>query len=139
MTCLNVIVLSGNLTRDPEVRQTPTGKTVCEFSLATSDSYTSKDGARVEQACFTNIVTWNRQAEVCGQYLAKGSSVVIEGRLHFEQWEAQDGQKRSRHKVWANRIQFVGKRDKGGETEPGPSPLAEKLETVEVATTEEPF
>jgi single-strand DNA-binding protein len=107
--------------------------------VATSDSYTAKDGARVEQVCFTNIVTWNRQAEVCGQYLAKGSSVVIEGRLHFEQWESQEGQKRSRHKVWANRIQFVGKRDKEGEAEPAASSSGEKAETVEVASTEEPF
>jgi len=139
MTCLNVVVLSGNLTRDPELRQTPAGKNVCEFSLATSDAYTSKDGVRVEQVCFTNIVAWNRQAEICAQYLAKGSGVVIEGRLHFEQWESQEGQKRSRHKVWVNRIQFVGKRDK--ETEPGPdsSSPGDKPETVEAASASEPF
>jgi single-strand DNA-binding protein len=109
MATMNYVALAGNLTRDPEMRQTPAGKSVCEFGLAVSDNYAARDGTRVEQTCFANIVAWNRQADACGEHLAKGSAVLVEGRLHFEQWEGNDGQKRSRLKVWANRVEFLGR------------------------------
>ncbi len=109
MTGFNRVVLVGNLTRDPELRQIPSGTAVADLGMATNEKYKNRDGQTVESTCFVDIVTWGKQAQVCGQYLAKGSSILVEGRLQFDQWKASDGQNRHKLRVRADRIQFLGK------------------------------
>ncbi|MBI4565907.1 MAG: single-stranded DNA-binding protein [Planctomycetes bacterium] len=108
MASLNKVLLIGNLTRDPELRFTPQGAAVSEFSIAINRSYTSKTGERKEDVAFIDIVAWARQAELCAEYLKKGRPVFVEGRLTQDRWEQPDGQKRSRIRVTAERIQFLG-------------------------------
>ena len=110
---LNKVFLAGNLTRDPEVRYTPSGTAVAKLGLAVSDSYTNKAGEKVETTCFVDVDVWSRQAEACGEYLSKGSPVLVEGRLQLDQWESKEGEKRSKLKVHADRIQFLGRSKKG--------------------------
>lgn len=108
MASLNKVFLLGNLTRDPDLRYTPSGSAVCEFGLAVSRRF-SANGADQEEVCFVDIIVWSKQAENCKQYLSKGSPALIEGRLQFDQWEDRNGGgKRSRLRVLAERVQFVG-------------------------------
>ncbi len=109
MANLNKVLLMGNLTRDPELRYIPSGTAVATFTVATNRAYTLASGEKREEACFVRVVTWARQAELCGQYLAKGSPVFVEGRLQSRSWEAPDGQKRSALEVVAQNVQFLGK------------------------------
>ena len=110
MASFNKVILLGNLTRDPELRHTPAGMAVCSFDLAVNRSYTTKAGERKEEACFITVVAWDKQAQTCAEYLSKGRQVLVEGRLQHRSWETQDGQKRSKHEVVAERVQFVGAR-----------------------------
>jgi single-strand DNA-binding protein len=104
---LNKVLLMGNLTRDPEVRYTPKGTAVGDLAIAINDSYKAQDGTLKETVTYVDIEVWGRQAETCKQYLTKGRPVFIEGRLKLDQWE-QEGQKKSRLKVVAERVQFLG-------------------------------
>ncbi len=122
MASLNKVFLMGNLTRDPEVRYTPKGTAVADLGLAINMVYRTQDGSDREEVVYVDVVTWGRQAETCGQYLSKGSPVFVEGRLQLDQWEDKDGQKRSRLRVRAERVQFLG-RGKAGEPK-GPAPSA---------------
>jgi single-strand DNA-binding protein len=108
MAYVNRVMLMGNLTRDPQLRQTPGGTAVADLGLAISDKYTNKAGEAVETTCFVDIVVWDRQAETCGQYLRKGSPVMVEGHLQLDEWETKEGQKRSKLRVRAERVQFLG-------------------------------
>ena len=110
MASFNKVILIGNLTRDPELRYTPSGAPVCNFDLAVSRSYTTQGGERRDEVCFITIVVWSKQAEACGEYLAKGRPVLVEGRLQQRSWETPEGQKRSKHEVVAERVQFLGPR-----------------------------
>ena len=110
MASINRVFLMGNLTRDPQVRQIPSGTSVADLGLAVNESYRNKSGEQVESTCFADIVVWGRQAEACGEYLSKGSAVFIEGRLQFDQWESKDGDRRSKLRVRADRVQFMGSR-----------------------------
>jgi single-strand DNA-binding protein len=114
MTGFNRVVLMGNLTRDPKVRQIPSGASVADLGLAASETYKSKNGETVETTCFVDIVTWGRQAETCGEYLKKGSPVLVEGRLQLDQWESPEGEKRSKMRVRADKVKFLGKSNNGG-------------------------
>ncbi|MDP6526238.1 MAG: single-stranded DNA-binding protein [Kiritimatiellia bacterium] len=114
MRGFNRVVLMGNLTRDPNLRHVPSGMAVADIGLASSESYRNKEGERVEKTCFVDIVTWGRQAETCSQYLSKGAPVLVEGRLQYDQWETDEGQRRSKLLVRADRVQFLG-RPKSGE------------------------
>lgn len=114
MANLNMVLLIGNLTRDPELRYIPSGTAVANFGLATNRIYNTQDGERKEEVCFVEIVVWSKTAENCANYLSKGSPVFIEGRLQFDSWETEDGQKRSKLKVVANRVQFLGGRREEG-------------------------
>ncbi|MGH7988328.1 MAG: single-stranded DNA-binding protein [Candidatus Binataceae bacterium] len=112
---VNKAILIGNLGRDPEVRYLPSGQTVANFTLATSDSYTDRSGARQERTDWHNIVVYGKQAELCGQYLKKGRQVYIEGRISNRQYEAKDGSgKRYRSEIVAQRVQFLGGRAGAG-------------------------
>ncbi|MCP4176502.1 MAG: single-stranded DNA-binding protein [bacterium] len=106
MASFNKVMLMGNLTRDPELRYTPSGSAVCDFSIAINRKY-SAGGQEKEEVCFVDIVVWAKQAESCGKYLKKGSAVFVEGRLRNDNWEDKDGRKRSRLRITAERVQFL--------------------------------
>ena len=108
MANLNKVLLIGNLTRDPDLRYIPSGAAVANFGLAINRTYTNSTGEKVEDVCFVDVVAWSRLAEVCGEYLTKGRPVFIEGRLQMDSWEQEDGKKRSKLKVIAQNIQFLG-------------------------------
>ena len=101
---LNKVMIIGNLGRDPEMRYTPSGKPVTSFSVATSRTWTTTDGDRREATEWFNVVAWRDLAEICNQYLSKGSKVYIEGRLQTRSWESQDGQKHFRTEVVADEM-----------------------------------
>ena len=106
MATLNKVMLIGNLTRDPEVRYTPSGSAVSDIRLAVSRKYKTASGQEKEETCFVSVTVWGRQAETAGEYLRKGSPVFVEGRLKLDEWE-KDGQKQSRLTVVAERVQFL--------------------------------
>ncbi|MCL6106582.1 MAG: single-stranded DNA-binding protein [Actinobacteria bacterium] len=114
MASINRVILLGNLTRDPELRQTPTGKSVCTLGLAVNDRYKNDAGEWVDKPNFFDVVVWGAQAENCSRYLSKGRPVAVDGRLSFRSWEAQDGSKRSKVEVVASTVQFLGSREGGG-------------------------
>ena len=127
---LNRVFLIGNLTRDPELRYLPSGQAVATFTVAVNRVYTAGTGERKEDTSFIRVVVWARRAEVCNEYLRKGSPVFVEGRLQSRTWEAQDGTKRSSIEVVANNVQFLsrGGRDTGAEPIQLPSePLEEGI------------
>ncbi len=105
---LNRVFLAGNLTRDPELRYTPSGMAVADLGLAINESFKSSDGQRQDRAIFVDVTVWDRMAENCCEYLSKGRPVLVEGRLQMDTWETNDGQKRSKLKVTALRVQFLG-------------------------------
>ena len=122
MASINRVTLVGNLTRDPELRTTPNGKSVCTLGLAVNERYKNESGEWVEKPNFFDIVVWGAQAENCSQYLAKGRQIAVDGRLSFRSWEAQDGSKRSKVEVIANTVQFLGSRQDAGQG--GGAPVA---------------
>jgi len=115
MAQLNKVFLMGNLTRDPELRRLPSGTAVTELGLALNRSFMGKDGERREEVVFIDVTVWDRQAETCVEYLKKGRPVHVEGYLKMDQWEDKaTGEKRSKLKVQADRVQFLGGRDAPG-------------------------
>lgn len=126
MANMNRVFLVGNLTRDPETKTMPSGSTVADMRLAVNEYYKTPDGKNKEKTCFVDIVAWNRQAELCGEYLKKGSMVLIEGRLQYEEWNDKEGNKKSRLRIRADRVQFlsrntVGRGETGDDTRSGDS------------------
>jgi len=111
MAAYNLVVLMGNLTRDPEVRFTPSGVAVASFGLAVNNRY-KKDGNVVDEVSFFDVEAWQKTAELCGEYLAKGRPVLIQGRLKQDRWEDDNGNKRSKIKVVATAVQFLGTKEK---------------------------
>jgi single-strand DNA-binding protein len=120
MSTLNRVFLMGNLTRDPEVRYTPSGTAVGDLGLAINENYKNKAGEMVESTVFVDVEVWARQAETCAEYLYKGSPVFVEGRLKLDQWTNQQGEKRSKLRVRAERVQFLGSPKRGAETADAP-------------------
>ncbi len=114
MASYNKVILMGNLTRDPELKYTPSGTAVAEFGLATNRTYNSVSGEKKEEVCFVDVSVFGRKAEVVNEYLSKGRPLLIEGRLKFDSWETQDGQRRSKLRVVAENFQFIGSR--GGDS-----------------------
>ena len=110
---INKAMLFGNLTRDPELRSLPSGGSVCSFGVATNRVYKKADGTRAEQTDYHNVVVFGRQAETCSQYLKKGASAYIEGRIQTRTWDAKDGSKQYRTEIVAEVVQF-GPRASGG-------------------------
>lgn len=105
---MNKIIVTGNLARDPEVRYTQSGKAVATFSLAVSRGWKNKSDNQQPSADFFNIVAWEKTADFCGKYLAKGSRILVEGRLQSRSYEAQDGSKRYTVEIIAENIEFAG-------------------------------
>lgn len=117
MAGYNRVIMVGNLTRDPELRHLESGTAVATLGLATNRRYTSGDGEQREEVCFIDVDVWGRTAENCCQYLTKGRQVLVEGTLKLDQWETETGEKRSRHKIRAFTVQFLGSprdREEGG-------------------------
>src|SRR6478736_3824369 len=113
MASFNRVILMGNLTRDVEVKYLQSGMAVAEVGLAVNDRRKNQAGEWVEEVTFVDITLWGRTAEVAGEYLSKGSPVLIEGRLKYDTWE-KDGQKRSKLSVVCERMQMVGTKGGGG-------------------------
>ena len=114
MASLNKVFLMGNLTRDPEVRHTPKGTAVGDLAMAINMTYRAQDGTEKEEVCYVDVVVWGRQAETCRDYLSKGAPVFVEGRLQLDQWEGPEGEKKSRLRVRADRVQFLSRGGGGG-------------------------
>ena len=123
----NRVILVGNLTRDPELRYTPSGTPVCDIGLAVNDRRKNPNGEWVEETTFVDVTLWARTAEVASEYLGKGSQVLIEGRLKLDSWET-DGQKRSKLKVVGERLQMLGAPRGGGGGGGGGRPMPDESE-----------
>lgn len=133
---LNKAIVFGNLTRDPESRALPNGTAVCSFSVATNRTWKDKNGAKQEDVQYHNIVTFARQAELCSQYLRKGSSVLVEGRMQTRNWDAPDGTKKYRTEIVADGIQF-GPRP-GGDSRGGGAPMSNASSSSQAESSKEP-
>lgn len=119
---LNKALIFGNLTRDPELRAMPSGMNVCSFGVATNRVFRDRDGKKQEQTDFHNIVVFGRTADTAAQYLKKGRSVFIEGRIQTRSWEGKDGEKKYRTEIVADRVQFgPGGNEKGAGARSGGS------------------
>ena len=153
MASYNKVILLGNLTRDPELRYTPSGAPVCGFGLALNRRYQNARGSDVEEVTFVEITVWGKQAEACAEYLTKGRTVLLEGHLRQDRWETAEGEKRSQVKVVAESVKFLprnGRTEAGGDakdsdaehqhddlTFPPPEALTEE-QPVEAPKAEEP-
>ncbi len=123
----NKVIIVGNLTRDPVMRTIPSGKAVCDLSLATNRVFSGANGEKNERTTFIDVAVWGKHAESCGQFLAKGRALLVEGRLDQQSWE-KDGQKHSKHIITADRVQFLG-----------PPPKNQPAETAAPGSEEAPF
>ena len=130
---VNKVILVGNLGADPDMRYTPSGAGVCELRIATSDSWTDKNGQRQERTEWHRVIVWGKRAEVCAKYLSKGRQVYVEGRIQTRNYDDKEGVKRYITEVVANDVQFLGggkegggggggRRDGGGDMPPPPEP-----------------
>lgn len=124
---INRVILVGNLTRDPELRHTPSGTPVCSLRLAVNSRRKDETGQWVDKPNYFSITVWGQQGENCAQYLSKGRPVAVDGRLDWREWEAQDGAKREAVEVVAETVQFLGSRgdsEGGGNYVPAGAPAA---------------
>jgi single-strand DNA-binding protein len=128
MVSVNRVTIIGNLGSEPEMRYTPSGRPVTSFRVATNWRYTTPEGERKEETEWFSVVAWGRLAEQCNQFLTKGRLVYVEGRLRLRSWEGQDGQRRSRNEIVADRVKFLDRQGmappsekaaEGDESEPG--------------------
>ena len=130
MANYNKVILMGNLTRDPELRYTPSGTAVVNLRLAVNRRFRDRSGEQRDEACFLTVVVWDKQAELCNQYLHKGRPVFVEGRLQSRSFEDSLGNKRNVLEVRAERVQFLGSRPV--------SPVKEKVSDVDLEQSAEP-
>lgn len=120
MATLNKVFLIGNLTREPELRVTPKGTSICQFGLAVNRQFKDESGAMRDETTFLDLEAWGKQGELVGKYLTKGSPCMVEGRLKLDQWDdKQTGQKRSKIKIVVENVQFLSARGAGGGNAPG--------------------
>ncbi len=152
MANLNKVLLMGNLTRDPELRYTPSGTPVCEFGLAVNRTFAGRDGEQKQEACFVDVTMWGRRGVVISEYFTKGQAIFVEGRLRYDTWETPDG-RRSKLCVVAENFEFIGPaagpapeggRARPGRTEPRPAKATKEPEDfpdehVDVEDDEIPF
>ncbi len=127
MVGLNKMMVIGNVGTDPEMRYTPNGNPVTSFRMATSRTYTDRDGERVQDTEWFTIVAWNQLGEQCNQFLTKGRRAYVEGRLKSHSWEGQDGKTRFRNEIIANRVLFLDRQPvatlgDGGDETPSETP-----------------
>jgi single-strand DNA-binding protein len=119
MSSYNRVILMGNLTRDPKLSYLPSNMAVCEFGIATNRRFRDRDGNQKEEVCFVDCSAFGKSAEVINQYMTKGRSMLVEGRLKLDQWTGQDGTKRSKLRVVVDNFTFVGGREGAGSGAPG--------------------
>ena len=136
MVSVNRMTIIGNLGSDPEMRFTPNGRPVTSFRVATNWRYTTADGERREETEWFSIVCWGKLAEQCNQFLTKGRLVYVEGRLKMHTWDGQDGQKRSRNEVVADRVKFL---DRQGGGSPQGEARTDDVDTGDLAPEDLPF
>lgn len=134
MASLNKVLLIGNLAKDPELRYTPQGTAVVNLRMAVNRRWKDKAGEQKEEVCFLTVVAWDKQAEVCNQYLRKGAPVFVEGRLQSRSWEDNAGQKRNVIEVRAERIQFLSQ-GQGGQAAKAAVPADETGEGLSQNST----
>lgn len=142
---LNRVQLIGNLTRDPELRYTPSGSAVCSFSIATNRNWTTDTGEKKEEVEFHRIVAWNKLAELCSQFLTKGRKVFVEGRLQTRQWNAQDGTQKQTTEIVISDMILLDSRKQGEQSqesseefEEAPKKTSKQAESKEEVPSEEP-
>ena len=129
MANVNKVILIGNVTRDPEVKFTPKGTAVTDIGMAINRNYTLDNGEKREDVTFVEVAFWGRQAETIGEYVKKGRSIYVEGRLQLDTWDdKQSGQKRSKLRVVGENFQFLGARPGGSQYGPGAEPEGEHHE-----------
>jgi single-strand DNA-binding protein len=138
MSSLNKVLLIGRLGKDPEIRYTPDGQPVANFSLATSEVWTDKNGTRQERTEWHNVVAWRRLAELSKRYLAKGRQVYVEGRLRTREWDDREGNKRRTTEVIASQMVLLGSRPEGMEAGASQSAAPRPVEPERHAEPEEP-
>jgi len=122
----NQAIVMGNLTRDPEMRTTPSGQNVTSFSIATNRSWQDQSGERKDAVEYHNIVAWGKLGELVNEYLKKGRKALVVGRLQTRSWDAEDGSKRQRTEIVASDINFVGGQSEGGDYTPSEASTSEK-------------
>jgi len=137
MASVNKVILIGNLGSDPEVRHTQGGQTVANFNVATNERWTSKDGERNERTEWHRIVVWGKLAEICEQYLRKGSPVFLEGRLQTRQWDDRDGNRRYTTEIVVQNMQMLGRSGERGDV-PAGGPSYDEEQYPESATSGQP-
>ena len=119
MANINRVVITGNLTRDPELRSTPGGTSVCSLRVAVNSRRKDESGNWVDKPNYFDVTVWGAQGENCAQYLSKGRPVAVDGRLNWREWEAQDGGKRQSVDIIADSVQFLGSREGGAQMNGG--------------------
>ena len=137
---VNKVILIGNLTKDPELRQTPSGTSVCSYTVATNHSWKDANGTKQEKPEYHNIVAWGKLAEICGNYLAKGRKIYLEGRLQTRDWEGEDGVKRYRTEIIAENMvmlnsrgeQMGGSNDYGNDNSMNQAPAFQESEDISI-------
>ena len=135
---LNKVMVIGNIGSDPEMRFTPSGSPVTSFRVATNRVYTTADGERRQETEWFTVVAWNRLAENCNQFLTKGQRIYAEGRLHLRTWESQDGEKRFRNEIVADKVTFLDRQTAAPLPQEG-TEEAEEAESGELSPDEIPF
>lgn len=108
MASFNRVIVIGNLTKDPELKRNPSGTAVCTLRLAINESYRNKEGEKIDRPVFVEVVAWNQHAEFCNQYFSKGNPILIEGRLQYEEWKTHENETRSKLRILATHVAFVG-------------------------------
>lgn len=118
MASLNKCIFIGNLTKDPDIRYMPNGEAVANFSIACNESWKDKNGQKQEKVEYINIVAYRKLAEIIGEYVKKGSSIYIEGRIQTRKWQTKEGQDRYTTEIIADQMQMLGSRDASQQTQP---------------------
>ena len=134
-TNINRVLVTGNLTKDPELRSTPSGTSICKLRLAVNTRRKDSSGQWVDKPNYFDITVWGNQGESCAQYLSKGRPVAVDGRLEWREWDAQDGTKRQAVEIVADSVQFLGGRGdtEGGQNQFVPAGAAAQTENADFA------
>jgi single-strand DNA-binding protein len=135
MANYNRVILVGNLTRDPQLTYTPSQTAVVDFGLAVNRTWTDQNSQKREEVCFIDVRAFGKQAETINHYLSKGRQILVEGRLQFQQWQAQDGSKRSKHIVVIENFQFLGGGQGGSQITPEPGASAKPPQRTRYSAT----
>lgn len=139
MANLNKVLLIGNLTKDPEVRYLQSGLAIANMRLAVNRYYTDQSGEKKQETCYLSIIAWKRLAELCGEYLSKGKSIFVEGRLQNRSWETESGEKKNILEVIADKIQFLDRSFKENSEVSSEIIETEKTEKTEEKDKDLPF